>query len=235
MVFKWHSPEILENYGLSKHDNFPRRATGQLPGINSLDVASRTRSGRVDHAIRLKVMSFVSMAITGYATSQTQYYGKFLGKLNTGKVEVRGEVYAANSSTIYIRNFNYNGQGSGESVIWGIQVNGEFNYSRFPADDPHWQRDTPAHGLTDWPEITNPGRNKVCMYVPGLPEMNPHTGRFRGYPKLSGLCLAATPQTGGAHSIMLAFSLLGQVRLRYLKQLRRKYQRLKYIFKHQYS
>ena len=30
MVFKWHSPEILENYGLSKHDKFPRRATGQL-------------------------------------------------------------------------------------------------------------------------------------------------------------------------------------------------------------
>ena len=28
--FKWHSPEILENYGLSKNDKFPRRATGQL-------------------------------------------------------------------------------------------------------------------------------------------------------------------------------------------------------------
>ena len=31
MVFKWHCPEILENYGLSKNDKFPRRATGQLP------------------------------------------------------------------------------------------------------------------------------------------------------------------------------------------------------------
>ena len=30
MVFKWHSSEILENYGLSKNDKFPRRATGQL-------------------------------------------------------------------------------------------------------------------------------------------------------------------------------------------------------------
>ena len=30
MVFKWHSPEILENYGLSRNDKFPRRATGQL-------------------------------------------------------------------------------------------------------------------------------------------------------------------------------------------------------------
>ena len=30
MVFKWHSPEILENYGLSKNDKFQRRATGQF-------------------------------------------------------------------------------------------------------------------------------------------------------------------------------------------------------------
>ena len=30
MVFKWRSPEILENYALSKNDKFPRRATGQL-------------------------------------------------------------------------------------------------------------------------------------------------------------------------------------------------------------
>ena len=32
MVFKWHSPEILENSRLSKNDKFPRRATGQLAG-----------------------------------------------------------------------------------------------------------------------------------------------------------------------------------------------------------
>ena len=30
MVFKWHSPEMLENYGLSKNDKFLRRATGQF-------------------------------------------------------------------------------------------------------------------------------------------------------------------------------------------------------------
>ena len=33
MVFKWHSPEILENYWLSKHDKFPRRATGQFQRV----------------------------------------------------------------------------------------------------------------------------------------------------------------------------------------------------------
>ena len=30
MVFKWHSPEILENSWLLKNDKFPRHATGQL-------------------------------------------------------------------------------------------------------------------------------------------------------------------------------------------------------------
>ena len=37
MVFKWHIPEILENYGLSKHDKFPRRATGQLGPENDIE------------------------------------------------------------------------------------------------------------------------------------------------------------------------------------------------------
>ena len=44
MVFKWHSPEILENSGLSKNDKFPRRATGQFTDSDRLRLRLRLHS-----------------------------------------------------------------------------------------------------------------------------------------------------------------------------------------------
>ena len=46
MVFKWHSPEILENSGLSKNDKFPRRATGQLRGpiVNAVPAQEQNKT-----------------------------------------------------------------------------------------------------------------------------------------------------------------------------------------------
>ncbi len=39
------------------------------------------------------------------------YYGTLIGKLNKYMHDVSGEVYAVDESTIFIKNFNYDGQG----------------------------------------------------------------------------------------------------------------------------
>ncbi|XP_037092885.1 protein Skeletor, isoforms B/C-like [Pollicipes pollicipes] len=54
---------------------------------------------------------FVAVAaVTGVVSSQ-QYFGKKLGSLKSLEHGVRGDVYAVDSRTLHIRNFNYDGQG----------------------------------------------------------------------------------------------------------------------------
>ncbi|XP_043207358.1 protein Skeletor, isoforms D/E-like [Amphibalanus amphitrite] len=52
----------------------------------------------------------LAAACIGLASSQ-KYYGKELGSFKTLEHGVRGTVYAVDSRTLYIRNFNYDGQG----------------------------------------------------------------------------------------------------------------------------
>ena len=53
MVFKWPSPEILENYGLSKHDKFPRHATGQLSTFFKVDLFFNPKQVRINRKLML--------------------------------------------------------------------------------------------------------------------------------------------------------------------------------------
>lgn len=46
------------------------------------------------------------------------YYGTEIGKLNTLFHAVSGDVYAVDESTVFIKNFNYDGTGP-DAYFWG--------------------------------------------------------------------------------------------------------------------
>ncbi|KAG8175030.1 hypothetical protein JTE90_003214 [Oedothorax gibbosus] len=56
--------------------------------------------------------------ITGTVKAQTKYYGKLIGNFKTNAHDVRGTVYIANENTIFIKDFEYDGQGP-DAHFWG--------------------------------------------------------------------------------------------------------------------
>ncbi|GFY55806.1 skeletor [Trichonephila inaurata madagascariensis] len=55
---------------------------------------------------------------TGTAVGQTKYYGRLIGTFHTYAHGVRGTVYVANENTIFIKDFEYDGQGP-DAFFWG--------------------------------------------------------------------------------------------------------------------
>lgn len=64
--------------------------------------------------------------LTGQSTKEV-YYGTPMGKLNKLFHEVSGDVYAVDENTIFIKNFNYDGQGP-DAYFWaGVSVRPDEN------------------------------------------------------------------------------------------------------------
>ena len=46
--------------------------------------------------------------------SAEPYYGSYIGKLSNQDQGISGEVFSIDESTIFVKNFTYNGEGSGK-------------------------------------------------------------------------------------------------------------------------
>jgi hypothetical protein len=62
-------------------------------------------------AIILALINIALSQLPGGQRVKEVYYGTLIGKLNKYMHDVSGEVYAVDESTIFIKNFNYDGQG----------------------------------------------------------------------------------------------------------------------------
>lgn len=55
--------------------------------------------------------------LPGSARAKEVYFGTNIGRLTKYSHEVSGEVYAVDESTLFIKNFNYDGQGP-QTFFW---------------------------------------------------------------------------------------------------------------------
>ncbi|XP_055950409.1 protein Skeletor, isoforms B/C-like [Argiope bruennichi] len=71
---------------------------------------------RMSHRILLALLGVVFTS--GTVAAQTKYYGKLIGNFKTYVHGVQGTVYIANENTIFIKDFEYDGQGP-DAFFWG--------------------------------------------------------------------------------------------------------------------
>ncbi|XP_054714140.1 protein Skeletor, isoforms B/C-like [Uloborus diversus] len=67
------------------------------------------------------VSVFYATCVFETVSAQTKFYGRLVGQLKTNAHGVKGTVYAANENTLFIEDFEYDGQGP-DAFFWGDEA-----------------------------------------------------------------------------------------------------------------
>lgn len=65
-------------------------------------------------------MFFLSLGVHRASASANSYYGRLIGSLESDYHGIRGDIYAVDARTLFIKGFSYDGKGEGNFLNYTL-------------------------------------------------------------------------------------------------------------------